>query len=85
MDLKALDQRRFLKSIERYVEQLTSRPIELSIILNAKSTIEQQLKYFEELREAANADESCELDAEIARLRAGVVRSRRSWRRVPMK
>ena len=49
MDLESLDRRSFARSIQREIKRLSSRPIELSAIQNAKSIIESELKYLARL------------------------------------
>jgi hypothetical protein len=59
-----------MRSIGQELERINSRPIELSVIKNAKSFLEAKLKYLAGLQEIATPEEAHELDAEAARLRA---------------
>jgi len=68
MDLKSLDRLHFQRSIQQEIERITSLPIELSAIENAKSILEGKLKDLTSYRDVATPEEGCELDAEIERL-----------------
>jgi hypothetical protein len=74
MDLESLDRRSFERSIEQEVERIKARPINLSVIANAKSTLESELKYLAQLREVATPEEIRELDSKRRRLGAKLAR-----------
>lgn len=72
LDLASLDKRRFHRAIEQYAEELHSRPVEASIIANAKLMLEHELKDLASLRDVATPEEARELDLRMERMRVRI-------------
>jgi hypothetical protein len=70
MDLQSLDRRLAARAIEEDLVRINSRPVHISIVEHAKSTLEAQLSHLDLLRGVATPEEAADLDAEMGRKRA---------------